>query len=89
MTSGSRHEMSICQGRLEASTVFGPVLESSKFPLSIPRALHGCEVNGALVILRRGCLARSLLGDDVFPRGGVQWTSYSTPCTGLRQVATY
>jgi hypothetical protein len=53
--------------------VFGPIIESSRLPLPIPRALHGSEVNGARVILRRGCLARSLLGDNVFPRGGVRW----------------
>jgi hypothetical protein len=52
--------------------VFKPVLESSTLHLSIPWALHGSKVNGAQVGLWRGCLARSLLGDDVFPRGGVR-----------------
>jgi hypothetical protein len=55
--------------------VFGLVLQSSRLPLSIPQALHGIEVNYAWVGSWRGCLARSLLGDDVFPRGGVRWTS--------------
>jgi hypothetical protein len=68
MTNGSSHEI---VGWLEASTVFGPVLESYRLPLSIPRALHVSEVNGAWVGPRRGCLARSLLADDDFPRGGV------------------
>jgi hypothetical protein len=50
--------------------VFGAVLKSSRLPLSIPQALHGSEVNGARVGSWRGCLVRSLLGDNVFPRGG-------------------
>jgi hypothetical protein len=29
--------------------VFGPVLESSGLPLSIPHTLHGSEVNGARI----------------------------------------
>jgi hypothetical protein len=45
--------------------VFGLVLESSRLPLSIPRALHGSEANGAWVGSQRGCLARPLLADDV------------------------
>jgi hypothetical protein len=53
--------------------VFELVLESCRLPLSVPWALHDSEVNGPRVGSRRGCLARSLLGDDVFPRGGVQW----------------
>jgi hypothetical protein len=51
-----------------------PVLKSSRLPLSIPQALHGSKVNDAQVNSQRGCLTRSLLGDDVFPRGGVRWT---------------
>jgi hypothetical protein len=47
--------------------VFGPIMGSSKLPLTIPRALHGSGVNGAWVGSWRGCLARSLLGGDVFP----------------------
>jgi hypothetical protein len=35
---------SVCQGRLEASMVFGPILESSRLPFSIPLAAHGSEV---------------------------------------------
>jgi hypothetical protein len=54
--------------------VFGPILESSRLPLSIPWALHVSEVNGTRVGSWRDCLARSLLGDDVFPRGGVRRT---------------
>jgi hypothetical protein len=53
--------------------VFMPILESSRLPLSVPWAIHGSEVTGARVGSWRGCLARSLLGDDVFPRGGVRW----------------
>jgi hypothetical protein len=64
----------VCQCQLEASTLFGPVLESSRLPLFIPLALSGSEVNGAQVGSFRGCLARSLLDDDVFPCGGVRWT---------------
>jgi hypothetical protein len=58
--------------------VFGPVLESSRLPLSIPWALHSSEVNGTQVNLQRGCLARSLLGNDIFPswRGGVDRLAY-------------
>jgi hypothetical protein len=74
MTSGSSLEIVGCRGRLEASTVFNPILESSRQPLSIPRAFHGSEENGAQVGWQRGCLMRSLLGDGVFPRVGVQWT---------------
>jgi hypothetical protein len=54
--------------------VFEPALESFRLPLSIPRALHGSEVNGARVSLWIGCLARSLVGDNVFRDIGVQWT---------------
>jgi hypothetical protein len=52
--------------------VFRSILESSKLPLSVPQALHGCEVNDDRVGSWRGCLARSLLGDNVFPHGGVR-----------------
>jgi hypothetical protein len=51
--------------------VFEPILEASRLPLSIPRFLHGSELNGAQLGSRRGCLARSLLDDNVFPHGGV------------------
>jgi hypothetical protein len=57
---------------MEASTVFRHVLESSRLPLSIPHALHGSEVNGVRVGSWRDCLVRSLLGDDVFPHGGMR-----------------
>jgi hypothetical protein len=59
----------VCQGWLETSMVFGPVLESSRLPLSIPWALNGSEVNGARVSSWRGCLVSFLLGDDAFPHG--------------------
>jgi hypothetical protein len=51
--------------------VFGPVSESSRLPLSVPRALHDSEVNDARVGSWSGCLERSLLSDDVFPRGAM------------------
>jgi hypothetical protein len=51
--------------------VFRHVLESSELRLSIPRALYVSEVNGARVGSWRGSLVRSLLGDDIFPHGGV------------------
>jgi hypothetical protein len=54
--------------------VFGPIPESSGLPLSVPRALHGSEVNDARFGSWRGCLAKSLLGEDVFPRGTMQRT---------------
>jgi hypothetical protein len=40
-----------------ASTMFGPVQESSRLPLPIPRALHSSEVNGDWVGSWRSCLA--------------------------------
>jgi hypothetical protein len=46
MTIGPDMRRSVHQGRLEASTVFGPVLESSKLPPTIPLALHGNGVDG-------------------------------------------
>jgi hypothetical protein len=54
--------------------VFRHVLVSSRLPLSIPGDLHGSEVNGARVGSWRGCLARSLLGDNVLPHGGTRRT---------------
>jgi hypothetical protein len=51
--------------------VFGPILEPSRLPFSVPQTLHGSEVNGVWVGSWRGCLARSLLGADIFPRGAV------------------
>jgi hypothetical protein len=53
--------------------MFGPVLESSRLPLSVPWALHGSEVNGARIGSWRGSLVRSLLGNNVFPHGRVRW----------------
>jgi hypothetical protein len=56
MTSGSRLEEVGFLGRLEASTVFGPVLESSMLPLTVPRALHGSGGNIARVVFPRGTM---------------------------------
>jgi hypothetical protein len=47
MTSGSRLEKVGLLRSLEASTVFGPILESSRLPLTVLRALHGSGVNDA------------------------------------------
>jgi hypothetical protein len=48
--------------------VFGPVLESSRLRPTIPQALHDSRGNNAQVGSWRGCLVRSLLGGDAFPR---------------------
>jgi hypothetical protein len=40
---------SVYQGRLEASTVFGPVLEATRLPLTVPCALHSSGEDGARV----------------------------------------
>jgi hypothetical protein len=48
MSSGFRLEK-VGLLRLEASTVFGPILESSKLPLTVPQALHNSVGNGALI----------------------------------------
>jgi hypothetical protein len=53
--------------------VFRPVLESSKLPATVPQAQHDSGVDNALVSSFGGCLARSLLGDDVFPCGAMRW----------------
>jgi hypothetical protein len=53
--------------------VFGPVLESSMLSLTIPRALHDSGEGGARVGFWRGCLARSLLGGDIFPCRAMRW----------------
>jgi hypothetical protein len=53
--------------------VSGPILESSRLCLTIPQALHGSGVNGDRVGSSEGCLAMSLLGVDVFPRGVMRW----------------
>jgi hypothetical protein len=54
--------------------VFRLILESFRLPLTVLRALHGSGVDGARVGSSRGCLVRSLLDDDVFPRGVMSWT---------------
>jgi hypothetical protein len=74
MTSGSRLEEVSLLRSLGGSIEFGPVLESSWLPLTIPQALPSSRRNGALVHSWRGCLVRSLLGSDVFPRGAMRWT---------------
>jgi hypothetical protein len=53
--------------------VFGPVLESSRLPNTIPRALHGSGVDDARISSWGGCLARSLLGGDTFLCGVMRW----------------
>jgi hypothetical protein len=40
---------SVHQGRLEAFTVFGTILESSRLPPTVPQALHGSGVDGTRV----------------------------------------
>jgi hypothetical protein len=54
--------------------VFGPILESSRLPLTAPQALHNSGGNGARVGSQRGYLVRSSLGDDVFPREAMRRT---------------
>jgi hypothetical protein len=76
---GSNLRWSVRRVRLEASTVFGAILDPSEFSFSVPRALHGSEVDGARVSSWRGCLARSLLGDDVF-------SCNLLACSGVLQV---
>jgi hypothetical protein len=49
MTSGSRLEEVSLLRSLGGSTEFGPVLESSRLPLTIPQALPSSRRNGALV----------------------------------------
>jgi hypothetical protein len=51
--------------RLEASTVFGLVLESSHWLLGFP----GDEVDDTQVGPCRGCVVRSFLCGGIFPRG--------------------
>jgi hypothetical protein len=85
MTSGSRLE-----GWLEASMVFGPVLESSGLSLSLsllPGAPSG-EVTDACVVSQRDCFMMFLLVGDAFSRGMMRWTVYPTCCTGLRLTAS-
>jgi hypothetical protein len=53
--------------------VFRSILESSRLSLTVPWALHDSGVNGARVGSWRGCLVRSLLDGDVFPRGAMRW----------------
>jgi hypothetical protein len=53
--------------------VFGPILESSRLPHTVPWALHDRGVDGAWVGSWGGCLVMSLLGGDVFTRGTMRW----------------
>jgi hypothetical protein len=53
--------------------MFGHVLESSRLPPTVPQAHHDSGVDGAQVSSLGGCLARSLLGSDVFPHGAMRW----------------
>jgi hypothetical protein len=59
--------------------VFEPILQSSRLPLTVPRALHGSGGNGAQVGSWRGCLVRSLLGDIIFPCGVMRWMGEPSP----------
>jgi hypothetical protein len=75
MTSGLRLEM-VGLARLIGG-FYGVRVCSEVFrslSLFVPRALHSTEVNCVQVDSWRGCLARFLLGNDVFHRGVVQWT---------------
>jgi hypothetical protein len=59
--------------------VFGPVLESSRFSLSLSLSLcslslPSSEVNNAQVCSWRGCFMMSWLSGDSFPRGMMRWT---------------
>jgi hypothetical protein len=71
---GPNMRRSVHRGQLEVSTVFGPILEFSRLPPTIPWALHGNGVDSAQVGSWGGCIARSLLHGDVFPRGAMRWT---------------
>jgi hypothetical protein len=62
--------------------VFGPILESSRLSLTIPRALHGSGEIGARVSSRRGCSVRSLLGGV-----GRRWDGFSTQVLSARGMS--
>jgi hypothetical protein len=53
--------------------VFRPIRESSRLTLTVPRALLGSGMDNARVSSWGGCLAKSLLGSDIFPRGVMRW----------------
>jgi hypothetical protein len=59
--------------------MFGPVLESSVLPLTVPQALHGSGGNNAQASSWRGCLMRTLLVGDIFPHGAMRWTGEPSP----------
>jgi hypothetical protein len=73
MTSGSGLEM-VGLRLPRCSGLFWSLPGSLSLSLSVPRALHDSEVNGARVGSWRGRLARSLLRDDIFPHGAVRRT---------------
>jgi hypothetical protein len=64
---------SVHRGRLEAFTVFGPILESSRFSLSLYHGVLGSEVNVAQVGSWRCCFVMPWLGDDFLPHGMIWW----------------
>jgi hypothetical protein len=73
MTSGCRLEK---VGSLRSVGCFHGVRACSgvfQTPSYYSQALHGSGVNGASVGSWRGCLARSLLGGNVFPCGVMRW----------------
>jgi hypothetical protein len=53
--------------------VFGPVLEYSRPPPTVPQALHISGVDDARVSSWECCLVRSLLDGDIFPHGAMRW----------------
>jgi hypothetical protein len=84
MTSGSK----IQDSRLGASTVFRPVLESSRPPSVYIRSLHGGRGVGCRVGSWRGCLMRSFLWwCHILSRSNEVDGLASPPYTGLRLIA--
>jgi hypothetical protein len=69
--------------------VFRTILESSRLPPTIPQVLHDNGVDDAWVGSLGGCLARSLLGGDVFPHGAMRWMGWPPLYTGLWCIAAY
>jgi hypothetical protein len=59
---------------MEASTVFGPILESSRLYLSLcSLGLPSSEVTDDQDGSWRGCFVMSSLGSKFFPRGVMRW----------------
>jgi hypothetical protein len=69
MTSKSKYRIVGCG----ASTLFRPILESSRPPSAYIGSLLDGEGVGSRVGSWRGCLTRSFLGGDVFLRGAMRW----------------